>query len=94
MSLEMFSKGADIKIKMQVVVVGTRGAEMPNNIARLRKKKGLSQYALAHKIGVSQTTIYVWEYGYRQPAPEDVERLAEVLKVSPDEILCLEESTV
>ena len=75
---------------MQVVVVGTRGAEMPNNIARLRKAKGLSQYALAKALGCSQTTIYVWEYGYRQPTNEDIEGMAEVLDVEPEEIICAE----
>ena len=79
---------------MQVVVVGTRGAEMPNNIARLRKAKGLSQYELAYRIGRSQGTIYTWEYGYRQPTDQDIERMAEVLGASPDEIFCLEKGAV
>ena len=79
---------------MQVVMVGTRGAEIVNNIAKLRKNKGISQYELAHQIGRSQATIYVWEYGYRQPADQDIERMAEVLGASPDEIFCLEKSAV
>lgn len=54
---------------------------MDSNIQRLRKEKKLSQKQLADLIGVSQTAIYYWEKGERQPKIEQLQKLADVLNV-------------
>ena len=37
------------------------------NLALLRKKKGLTQMQLAKLIGVSTSTVAMWETGQRKP---------------------------
>ena len=57
------------------------------NIARLRKKLGLTQDALAEKLYVSNKTVSKWERGAGFPEITQLPRLARVLGVSVDELL-------
>ncbi len=50
-------------------------------IKKLRKELKLSQQELASMIGVTQSSIYLWEKGSRKPKLEQVIKLAEVLGV-------------
>ncbi len=54
----------------------------------LRKKKGLSQAELAAQLHVVRQTISKWERGYSLPDAEMLTRIAGVLDVSVDELLC------
>lgn len=54
------------------------------NIQRLRKEQGMSQEAVAEKIGVSRQTIAKWEAGESNPDLRLAAELASVLKVSVD----------
>lgn len=52
-----------------------------------RKKLGLSQAAFAKKIGASQSAVYYWESGKRQPRVEQLARMAGALQVPIWELL-------
>ncbi len=51
-----------------------------------RQRKGLSQNALAVSVGVSQAAIQTMETGTICLSPENREKIAHTLDVSPDEI--------
>ena len=53
-----------------------------NRIKEIRQKEGLSQQALAKKIGVSYRTIQNWENGVNQIKPEKAQKLADYFGVS------------
>ena len=58
-----------------------------SNIASLRKKKGLSQEALADKIGVSRQTVAKWESGESAPDVEHCDAMAELFDVTLDALV-------
>lgn len=43
------------------------------DIKKIRKELDLTQWDLAIKLGVTQSSIVIWEKGYRT-APEDIEK--------------------
>lgn len=53
-----------------------------NRIKEIRQKEGLSQQALAKKIGVSYRTIQNWENGVNQIKSEKAQQLADYFGVS------------
>lgn len=55
-------------------------------IREARKNLGLSQEALAKKLGVSKVTICWYENGDRVPSLENFLKLSEILKLTPYEI--------
>ncbi|HEY8424133.1 MAG TPA: helix-turn-helix transcriptional regulator [Clostridia bacterium] len=53
-----------------------------------RKKKKMSRRELADKLGVTATTIYLWETGRRQPKDDKtLIRLAELLDCLVDDLI-------
>lgn len=56
-------------------------------ISQLRKDKGLTQKELADKVGVSDKAVSRWETGKNYPDIETLQRLAEVLDVSVNDLL-------
>ncbi|MBR6033792.1 MAG: helix-turn-helix domain-containing protein [Clostridia bacterium] len=60
--------------------------EIGKNIMNLRKKYGLSQEALAEKIGVTRQTISKWELGETSPDLKQSKELSKVFNVSLDEL--------
>ncbi|WP_367924605.1 helix-turn-helix domain-containing protein [uncultured Ruthenibacterium sp.] len=56
-------------------------------IAALRRQAGLSQEALAEKVGVSRQAIGKWESGTSLPGVENLQELAKALNVSCDELI-------
>jgi transcriptional regulator with XRE-family HTH domain len=58
-------------------------------LVQLRKSKGLSQYELADKAGVSQRVVAHYETVVTNPASATVLRLAKALDVSPDQMMGL-----
>ena len=56
-------------------------------IAALRKNAGLSQAALAKKLGVSPSTVGMYEQCRREPALDMLVKLAETFSVSTDYLL-------
>jgi len=56
-------------------------------LQRIRSERGLSQAALAKKVGVVQSAISQFESGAVQPAIDTLERLADALNVPVSELL-------
>lgn len=56
-------------------------ATLENNIAALRKQRGLSQEELAEKAGVSRQAVSNWERGVAMPDVEMLNRLATLFDV-------------
>lgn len=60
------------------------------NLALLRKKKGLTQMQFAKLIGVSTSTVAMWETGQRKPDYHTISRLCEFFAVGFEELLGVE----
>lgn len=58
-----------------------------DKIKQFRINKGLKQYELAEKSGISRISIGYYERNERQPGTEQVERLAAALGVSPVDLI-------
>ncbi len=58
-----------------------------STISDLRKKKGLTQVELADKLGVHQSHITRWESDRVRPRQKTMERMAEILDASIEELL-------
>ena len=58
-----------------------------DKIKQFRINKGLKQYELAEKSGVSRISIGYYERNERQPGMEQVEKLAAALDVSPVDLM-------
>lgn len=58
-----------------------------NRIQELRKKKGLTQHDLATELGISSSTIGMYEQGRRDPDTKTLLRLASALNVSVDYLI-------
>ena len=56
-------------------------------LQKLRELAVLTQAELAAKVGVSVTTISHWETGSKRPRASNIRKLAEVLSVTPREVL-------
>lgn len=56
-------------------------------IARLRRKNGWSQEELADKMEVSRQAVSKWESGKTQPDLETLQKIAQVLEVSVEELI-------
>ncbi len=61
------------------------------NLQNFRKRKELTQEALAEKIGVARQTVVKWEAGESAPDLETAGRLAEALDVSLDDLVNMPE---
>ena len=57
------------------------------NLRHQRKKAGLTQIELAEKLGVSIATLRRWESGETAPTGTRIIELANMLHISPDEIM-------
>lgn len=58
-----------------------------NRLIQVRKKRGLTQNALAELTGLNVSQIYRWESGTSRPILEGVIKLAKALHVSIDELV-------
>ncbi len=57
------------------------------NIRHFREAAGLSQEALAEKLGVTRQAVSNWELGKTEPDIETLHRIADVLGVTIEEII-------
>lgn len=65
--------------------------EFYENLAALRKAKGLSQEEVAERLGVSRQAISKWENGLTSPEMANIAKLCEILEVSPNRLLGFDE---
>ena len=56
-------------------------------LKQLRNQTGLSQQALASKLGVSRSTVAMWETGGAEPDHKALLQLSALLNTTTDEIL-------
>ena len=56
-------------------------------LAALRKARGISQEALADMLGVSRQAVSKWETAETQPEMANLMALCEILKVSPNQLM-------
>lgn len=61
--------------------------DFANIIKRLRSSAGLTQVELAEKLGVSRSTIGMYETGTRNPDSEMLEKIADLFNVDIDYLL-------
>lgn len=61
--------------------------ELGNRIYELRKKKGMSQEALADKLNVTRQTISKWELSESTPDLEKLVAIHDLFQVSLDELV-------
>ena len=61
--------------------------KLPEKLLTLRKRSGLSQEALAEKLGVSRQTVSRWELGTAQPEIGSLLPLCRLFGVSAEELL-------
>lgn len=61
--------------------------KLEEKLIRLRRDNGLSQLKVAEELGVSRQAVSRWEVGSALPSTENLKRLAELYKVSIDELL-------
>ncbi len=64
-----------------------------NNLKKLRIEKGWSQFDLATKLDVSQTSVAHYEAGTRQPTIETLIKLSSTFQVSVDSLLGVQQSS-
>jgi transcriptional regulator with XRE-family HTH domain len=65
--------------------------EIANRLVNLRKNNGLSQEALAEKLGISRQAVSKWERAEASPDTDNLILLAKIYKISLDELLSTEE---
>ncbi len=58
-----------------------------NKIKILRENKGLSQKALADKLGITRSSVNAWEQGISVPSTQYIVELANLFEVSTDYLL-------
>ena len=58
-----------------------------NKIKILRENKGLSQKALADKLGITRSSVNAWEQGISVPSTQYIVELAHLFEVSTDYLL-------
>ena len=59
---------------------------LSENIKNYRIFRGMSQSNLAALLGKSKNTISTWERGDNMPNPDDVERICQILNITPNQI--------
>lgn len=59
----------------------------PERLVLLRKRKGLTQQALAELVGLQLLQIHRYESGSSQPTLEVIKKLAIILSVTADELV-------
>ena len=71
------------KAELLTGVAGT----LPATIRELREQRGWTQLRLAKELGVSQSTVHLWERGIMMPGEKNMRQLAKVFSRSYDDFL-------
>src|SRR5580658_10263503 len=73
-------------VTMQAAVI-TLDMDFPERLAALRKEQGLTQQALAERVGIHVSQLRRYEGGGAQPTLDVIRRLAVALSVSADQLV-------
>lgn len=69
------------------------GEKFNENLREERENRGYSQKEMSELIGVAKSTYSLYESGNREPNVMTIKKIADVLNVSADRLLGLEDST-
>lgn len=61
-----------------------------DNIQKFRKQANMTQADLADELGVSQSAVYYWEKGKREPNTETILKLLEIFHISLENLYGIE----
>lgn len=67
------------------------GEKFNENLKIARERKGMSQKDIAEGIGVAKSTYSLYESGNREPNVQTIKKIADILNVSADELLGIDE---
>lgn len=67
------------------------GEKFNENLKIARERKGLSQKDIAEGIGVAKSTYSLYESGNREPNVQTIKKIADLLNVSADELLGIDD---
>lgn len=67
------------------------GEKFNENLRFARERIGMSQKDVAESIGVAKSTYSLYESGSREPNVQTIKKLSDILRVSADELLGIEE---
>ena len=67
------------------------GERFNENLKIARERKGLSQKDIAEGIGVAKSTYSLYESGNREPNVQTIKKIADLLNVSADELLGIDD---
>lgn len=67
------------------------GERFNENLKIARERKGLSQKDIADGIGVAKSTYSLYESGNREPNVQTIKKIADLLNVSADELLGIDD---
>jgi hypothetical protein len=70
------------------------GYSFNENLKNARERKGMSQKDVAEEIGVAKSTYSLYESGNREPNVQTIKRIADVLNVSADDLLGLNDEPI
>lgn len=56
-------------------------------IKKIRESRGMLQYELADRMGVSQASVSAWESGAAMPSAANLLKLADILECTVDALL-------
>lgn len=57
-----------------------------NGFKAMREKAGITQKALANRMGIAQSTVAMWESGENAPRAKKLQELAHVLGCTVDDL--------
>lgn len=67
------------------------GDKFNENLKIARERRKMSQKDLAESIGVAKSTYSLYESGNREPNVQTIKKIADILNVSADELLGINE---
>lgn len=91
-ALDCYKFVAIIESKKKHICSISRGGENVTNLHDIRVRRGLSQTELARLVNCSRLSISRWEQGVTIPSGKNLLLLAQILHVTPNELLAKEEA--
>jgi transcriptional regulator with XRE-family HTH domain len=72
---------------MHAALIAALAMDFPERLAALRKDRGLTQQALAERVGIHVSQLRRYEGGGAQPTLDVIRRLAIALSISADQLV-------